>query len=394
MITHSISHRAKIFEVAHRFLTQDRYGLPPVLVSELAQKSPDVFFLFLSWLDRLIFDAKLKMDDASSLISPADTRRVLGFLTALAWFAKTDSKPHAVGAIWHELQTLDAQELPLFFSRRHFLKTMAVDTNGRQHMIPVLSPDVLAMALQKCILGYQGCTETISRQDSTIWKEWNWWSWLVDQRRSKDVNDALHPVFKEANLNEGESLSDRIRDTWNQFIEALRGNKSMLLYVQRYWLNLWFSDFDPSIPEFLEDKNRPWDYDHIHPQSFLQGRNGGTLQGLPQVIKDWHSSIGNLRAWPLEANRSDGDSAPFVKLRAASPEEEKYGIKDTNKRTASFITNEDFDCYWSQCDPADGKKLNDPNTFEQRQALVNAIVWRFLAIYRQWYEDLKLSTLH
>lgn len=385
----------KVFEVAHRFLTEDKYGLPPVLASELAQKSPDVFFLFLCWLDRQMFNGvKSRSDIANLTNSPQAKRRVLGFLTALAWFAKADSKPHAVDAIWHDLQTLDADKLPDFFNRQRFRKTMAIDDRGRQHMIPVIPPDILDLALQKCILGYKGCSETISRPDSIIWKDWNWWRWLIDQKRPKDINDTLHLVFKEAKLNEGESVSDRIRDTWNQFMDLLWGNRSMLLYAQRKWIRVWFPDFDPSIPEFLEDKNRPWDYDHIHPQGFLQGRNGGTLQGLPQIIKDWHNSIGNLRAWPLEANRADGDAAPSIKLKTASPEEAKYGITDANKCEASFITSDVFDSYWSQCDPVNEKKLNDPNAFEQRQALVNAMVLRFLAIYRQWYEDLKLSTLH
>ncbi len=376
----------QVFEAAHRFLTQGDYGLPPVLASELAQKSPDVFFLFLCWLDRLgvgvVGDLK-----------PCTARRVLGFLTALAWFAKADSKPRAVDAIWHDLQTMNAKNLLDFFSRPRFLMTMAIDTHGRQNMIPVLDPDVLERALQKCILGYQGCTETISRSDSPIWTDWNRWQWLIDQHRPRDINDALHPVFQIANLTEGETVSDRIRDIWNQFMEALWNNKSMLLYAQRDWINLWFTDFDPSLPEFLEDKNRPWDYDHIHPKSFLQGRNGGTLQGLPKIIKDWHNSIGNLRAWPLEANRSDGDAAPSVKLNTTSPEEDIYTITVVNKLEASFITSNDFDRYWSRCNPADRKRLNDSDTFPERQALVNAMVRRFLAIYRKWYNDLRLSTL-
>lgn len=385
----------QVFEAAHQFLTRDQYGLPPVLASELAQKSPDVFFLFLCWLDRLMFDGdRVALDAVTSLVSTPAARRALGFLTALAWFAKAENKPRAVDAVWHDLQTLDADKLPDFFNRQRFLKTMAIEPNGRQNMIPLLAPDVLQVALQKCILGYKGCQETISRSDSAIWKNWSWWQWLIDQGRPRDVEDALRPIFHEANLEEGETVSERITATWDQFIDALWGNRSMLLYVQRDWINEWFSDFDPSLPEFLEDKNRPWDYDHIHPQSFLQGRNGGTLWGLPQIIKDWHNSIGNLRAWPLEANRHDHDDAPALKLQSVSPEEAKYGITIRNKLEASFITLDDFDQYWSKCDPANGKKLNDSeNTYPERWALVNAIVWRFLAIYRQWYDDLKLSTL-
>lgn len=384
----------QVFEVAYSFLTQGEYGLSPVLASELAQKSPDIFFLFLCWLDRLMFDSHgMWYEKGDIKISENSKRRVLGFLTALSWFAKADSKPRAVDAIWHDLQTIDVEKLQDFFNRKHFLQTMAIDAKGRQHMIPLLKPNVLQEALEKRILGYRGCVDTISQPDSTIWKDWNWWQWLIDKKRPRDIDDALHSVFEQENLTADEIESDRIRDTWSQFIGALWDNKSVLLYVQRDWINRWFPDFDPSLPEFLEDKNRPWDYDHIHPQSFLQGPNGGTLRALPSIITDWHNSIGNLRAWPLEANRSDGDAPPSIKLKTVSSEEANYYISAENKCEASFITHEFYNRYWSKCTPVNGKRLNDDETFLERQALIKAIVWRFLAIYRQWYDDLKLSTL-
>lgn len=384
----------QVFEKAYTLLTNGAYSLPPVLASELAQKSPDIFFLFLCWLDRLMFDPTDGVANVSSEISQADMRRTLGFLTALAWFSKGDSKLRAAGAIWHDLQTLNPSRLSGFFNRQHYLKTIAVDEQGKLNAVPVLAPDVLELALQKSILGYQGCSDTISKPESNIWKDWVWWDWLIDKRRPKDIDTALRPIFHDANLEDGETVSDRVRDTWYQFLECLWGNKSMLLYVQRAWLNQWFDDFDPSLAEHLEDKNRPWDYDHIYPQSFLQGRNGGTLQGLPQLIKNWNNSIGNLRAWPLEANRADGDEAPPEKLKSVSPEEIKYGISIKNKCAASFISEENFNDFWSKCDPTLHGKLNDPNSFPQRQALINAIVWRILSIYRRWYEDLKLANLN
>ncbi len=380
----------QVFEYAYRFLTEDKYGLPPVLATELAQKSPDIFFLFLCWLDR----RRLEGNEVEGIdnISEPTKRRVLGFLTALSWFAKTDSKARAVDAIWHELQTIDSKDLQEFFNRKHFLRTMTIDNNGKQHMIPVVSPDVLEHALKVRILGHQGCQDTIRNQDSAIWRGWNWWQWLIDNKRPQNIDEALHFVLHQEKLAEGETTSDRIRDMWGQFMEALRHNRSMLLYVQRDWIKLWFPDFDPSLPEFMEDKNRPWDYDHIYPKKLLQGQKGGTLHGIPSIIKEWHNSIGNLRAWPLEANRSDSATPPSQKLKEEdNPEEEaSYGIPPEKKFEASFISREHYEKYWSQCK---GKGLNGSETFPERQALVNAIVWRFLVIYRQWYNDLKLSTL-
>ena len=100
-----------------------------------------------------------------------------------------------------------------------------------------------------------------------------------------------------------------------------------IVVPQRRWIIKWF-DSDPSQPECLEDKNRPWDYDHIHPQNFLQNDSGNPYHNIPQLIKVWHRSIGNLRAWPLEANRSDNDSMPSKKLTGLSNIERRYEMNN------------------------------------------------------------------
>jgi len=380
-----------VFEMAYKFLTEGSYGLPVVLANELAQKSQDVFFLLLTWLDRL---SENNLDPLSEdAVNKNDRRRVIGFLTSLSWFSRADGKPRAVDSIWHDLQTIDSEKLPEFFNRSHFLKTMAIDNRGRQHMIPLVSPGTLETTLRKKILGHQGYSNTISGDESEIWTDWNWWSSLIDPGRPKDIDEELQKYFPTPNPPSDESASDRIRDSWRQFMEILHGNKSILIYAQRNWIGRWFPDFDPSLPEFIEDKNRPWDFDHIHPQNLLQGPNGGTLRGLPTILTYWHRSIGNLRAWPLEANRSDGDDSPSIKLKKATDEEKGYGIEDTNKLDASFIDGASFDMYWDKCTPDDGVQLNYESARNAQRALIKAIIWRFLAIYRKWYEDLKISTL-
>lgn len=379
-----------VFEKAHSFLTLGKFALPPVLATELAQRSPDVFFLFLRWLDRLAF---FGIDPMS--LPDRVRQRAIGFLTAVGWFCTADGKQKAVSAIWHELQISDADDIRDYFGRNQFRKTYQLDTRGRMHMIPLMSPDDLELALKTRILGQKGCVDTITREDSSIWKDWEWWEWLIDERRPKQVDSALNSRFRptEANLQEGETVTDHVRDAWNRFMDSAWGNRSLLIYVQRDWLNLWFPDFDPSLPEFLEDKNRPWDFDHIHPQSYLQGERGGSLKGIPQLIKDWNNSIGNLRAWPLEANRADGDLPPVIKLDEVGDEERRYNIHSgKDERNASFVNEESWNEYWKNCVPAEGN-LNSSSNHHARHALVSAIILRFIDIYREWYDSLKLSTI-
>ena len=379
-----------IFESAYEFLTTGGFALPPVLASELAQRSPDVFFLFLRWLDKLHEAGANPMKLGNRVRS-----RVIGFLTALAWFSSPDGKPKAVDSVWDDLQRCKATDLSVFFGRTKFVKTCRLDDRGNLHMVPIIPPEVLELALKTRILGYVGCSDTIKAADSAIWKEWSRWRWLVDEKRPKQIDVTLKPIFQaaEEHIRDGETVSDRVRESWGRFIDSLWGNRSMLIYAQRDWIIKWFPDFDPSLPEFLEDKNRPWDYDHIHPQSLLQGRNGGSLRGMPQLIKELNNSIGNLRAWPLEANRSDGNSAPAIKLDQVSEEEYRYNVENgADGRAASFINEDHWELYWKYCVPGQGNLAQQSN-HKEREALVNAIVRRFIAIYSEWYTTLKLSTL-
>jgi hypothetical protein len=108
-----------------------------------------------------------------------------------------------------------------------------------------------------------------------------------------------------------------------------------------------------------------------------------------------------LRAWPLEANRSDGDATPVNKLSSASQEENRYSIPDdVVARKASFIQEELDWPWWKVCVP-----MNDEDEVENRRylaltdyrdnqkALITAIVLRFVALYREWYEQLRVSDL-
>lgn len=190
---------------------------------------------------------------------------------------------------------------------------------------------------------------------------------------------------------------DQVRAAWWHFISTLMRSRSILLFAQRNQIKGWFSDFDPSLPQIMEDKNRPWDYDHIHPQRWLQGEGGGSKHGLPELIKDWHHSIGNLRAWPLGANRADGYTSPSHKLDKVSQEEKLYaGIQNgKDKRVASFISESDWESCWKGCVPEDESLhyyLSDNNYHVARKALVTAIIRRLIAIYREWYDTVYIAT--
>jgi hypothetical protein len=265
------------------------------------------------------------------------------------------------------------------------------------HMIPLMKAEALDLICKKRITGYYGCQDTIKRQESRIWKDWQWYDSLVEPAASElkaFYSDKLYPL-KTASDSSEINVPESALTACNHFFSVLWDCHPLLLFAQRKWIASWFPHFNPALPEFMEDKNRPWDYDHLHPQSYLRSDGGNSLRGIPQVIKDWHGSIGNLRAWPLEINRSDGDSTPGLKLDSVAPIERRYGlIQQKHKLEASFVENDELEL-WQQSLPAESNKwyLKAAGAHDQRCALVRAIVDRFNRIYREWYQSLRLADL-
>lgn len=390
-------HGIEVFKIAHYLLINGKYALPSVLATEIAQKSPDVFFLLLRWIDRMLTQGIDPMG-----LDEVQHRRLIGFVTALAWFSPDKGK--AVAAIWSDLQEVEGRYLRSFFNRSHFTKTLVLTDRGSLRMIPLPDPDTLEKVLISRVTSGTANYSGINKFDSPIWKSWNRFAQLVESP-PKDLTDwykaKVSSQWRSEQHNFDEGLVDIYRQSWQSFLDNLWRNHSVLLFAQRDWLNRWFPDFDPSQPENLEDKNRPWDYDHIHPQKYLRNDNGNSRRSIPNIIWDWCGSIGNLRAWPLELNRADGDTSPANKLHRnknqISTDEIRYLlIESSSHRLASFVLKNDWQ-YWKESTPLDGSfqanYLADSNYHSYRKALIQAITTRFIALYREWYETLYIADL-
>jgi len=384
---------ASTFEHAWQFLTDGTksFTLPRVVAAELAQKTPDVFFLLLAWLDKIA-----ALGGSVDRVPTRQHQRTLGFLTAVAWFARDKTK--AMAMLWDQLQgETDLTRLLDYFNRKQFSQICRLDEHLNQHMVPLIGVEDLERICKKHITGYVGCQDTITRKDSRIWKEWDWYHWLVVPAASelKDFYIArLSPTKTVRNASDID-VPDSALGACDRFFDVLWNCHPMLLFAQRKWLATWFPNFNPALPEFMEDKNRPWDYDHIHPQNYLRSDGGNSLRGMPQLIKDWHGSIGNLRAWPLEINRADGDRIPQLKFDDIGAIERRYGInREKHKLEASFVGADDLPC-WHESLPAGSERgyLKESDAHEARCALIKAIVTRFNRIYQDWYQGLRLADL-
>lgn len=372
------------------------YALPPVLAFELARKTPDILLLLLFWITRMHAEGK-----APTKITELQRRRLLGFITALSWFAPDPTA--AVTAIWPDLKEAKTDALPDFFNKSVFEKTLRLGRNDKLIACPLPTPEILELIIRQRVTEAAG----FNQPDSDFWKKWNryeslqqafpevlkkWFYDCVDRIWWSEEKDALTP-----------DQNAKHDEVWRHFSNQLWDKKSLVLFAQRARLRQWFPDYDPTVPDQIEDKNRPWDWDHIHPRRYLISDSGSSLRMIPRIVWAWHGSIGNFRAWPLELNRADGDISPRQKFSDDDRvRKTRYDMKDAQADCdASFVGDQsDGLDEWHNSVPEAVENGNQNKRYlaldehgQARQALVRAITHRFTKLYRHWYAGLRICDL-
>jgi len=393
----------KIFENAADLLISapevatGQFRLPKVLAAELARGSSgaDVMLLLLRWIDRM----REHWPTPSEVLDENAQRRLLGFLTAISWFSQDSAR--CLRRLWKQLQDCPQDELTMFFSPATFQVLMGRDQNEGVPMLPIVSPAVLRTVVDMQVAN----DPDFSSPTAPYWEKGTWsrWKRLVTEPPSsidKDLeawfNKVLLPLWGTA---DEQLLKEEFRSAWGRFLDRLWSDRRFLLYAQREWLVLAFPDYDPTIPDQIKDTNRPWDFDHIHPQAYVSG-----LHDRPDIVKEWHSSIGNLRAWPYELNRGDQAIPPQEKFAEVTMQDRIYQLSSVEDMWRASAINGSERELWLNSVPADGREMrylsqregmarSNPEYHECRKRLVVAISHRFCEIYRDWYESLHLGDL-
>jgi hypothetical protein len=278
-------------------------------------------------------------------------------------------------------------------------------------MIPLPTPELLEKVCKRFIHG--GNTPqtknlaTVHYPSGKFWADNNWWYEQFVPLLTEQVSTEWQERLRPRGQDEPDDIGTFTNEAAQRFLDSLHGGKdTVLVYAQRAYLHAWYPDFDPSLPEMMEDNNRPWDWDHILPESLIRGKHK-----IPQSARDWISSIGNLRAWPLEANRSDGNTPPITKLGRVPSEDNFYEFKDSRElRKASFICDQTDWPHWAQSVPIDdegnisetsylsNKHVGDEDWqvdySSYRISLMRSIILRFVAIYENWYSEMRIADLH
>lgn len=357
----------------------NKWGVPQVLVADLARSTAGVeaLYFLLAWLDRVL-DAGISVAN----ICDGDRRRLVGTVTTLGWFAERPFD--CLRALWRRMNEIRLDQL---FSAGLMLVCTEPNEKDQLLLIPPLPPSFLSESLESNILKAPGFDDP---SGGKIWTED--WSWSHNFPAPSSADKWLRGHF--------DSYSeDNMKGSWQGLIEKLLAMRSLIIYAQRETISKWFEGYDPAGPDQTEDTDRPWDFDHIHPSNY----GVGGVNSLPRVIRAWHNSIGNLRAWPLEVNRNQGDTAPGLKLDDPSSKEREspyYLNTGAQIRTASCIS-ETMWPHWRASTP-DGRDPirhnylvypDDSNFGPCRLALIQAITARWVALYREWYDQLRIASL-
>lgn len=389
---------ARVFAIANKLLADinKNYTLPSVLASDMAQRSPDVFFLLLCWIDRML------QHDLNPLALDENTRRrILGMVTAISWFAHDASQ--CINVLWPALTACDVDKLSRFFSRKTMRLILSLGKYGEFQLLPAVPPELLQAAIGERITQFNSRGfGKFENPRSPFWDRWSWYDSFAERNMPTVIQDwyglVLGSLWDNVPGPEGERFdrASKIIESWTRFVDRVYGERRLLLFAQRQWIRKWYDGHEHFRPEQIDDLERPWDYDHIHPSAFETG-----IHNMPPIIKKWHNSLGNLRAWPLEANRSDAAATPYQKLGEIAEIEKVYGISCLEDKMSASVIEKANLTDWQRSTPAPGvpftaNYLSHEKSachWECRKHLILAITDRFVRIYRIWYDELQLDRL-
>lgn len=200
----------------------------------------------------------------------------------------------------------------------------------------------------------------------------------IEATRSIIMNDnevinKFTPYSRIQNDNEAENQQYRIEKALNFWIDLLNKvlwNKYLLMICQRQYFKKEFEEF----MEFdaIEDTNRPWDWDHIYPNSWVKGKR------ISQRVRRLVNTNGNYRALSFNTNRSESNrQSPYTRFHGENPD------KKVTYREDSFIKENDLK-NWKQLTDSDTRLKDEKD--EKVGAFVQAVLTRTSNIYKECYE--------
>ena len=154
----------------------------------------------------------------------------------------------------------------------------------------------------------------------------------------------------------------------------------LLLWLQRETVAGFYGN-----PVAGRDEDTPYDYDHICPANHWGNWTGA--RGSDKLIDflidyDGHrsvgNSIGNIRVWQSEKNRSDGAASPNVKLELNNPETRIKLLMQSSIDSTQIVG-------WTSC--SGERSWNEARV----RAFQQVVELRAFSLYKQFYTELQFE---
>lgn len=318
------------------------FCLPQAVATRTINASPEIFLALLYW----------KKNGGEVEIGSEQHRRLLGRFTALSWFlpGKATQKQTAL----HEWISAAKQDTVGHLWSGECLRVLFTRSERALPRFP--QPDDLRSILLRSVVE----AETNSYEKLPDYAPAQFWE--------------AYAFLPSAPEDTPEIIKQRREANFMSFLNQLWPCRTMLLYAQRAYITRRFACFG-QWELALEDTNCPWDWDHIYPSAT-------GLHRVDPIYKEWHNTIGNLRAEGLSENRRDGSNMPTDKL---AMESEPGRPAWQNSAITEKIWEEMKDTGYQ------------PNAIKRNHQLapkICAIVLKRMAsIYGVWHEQLRIGAM-
>ncbi len=312
------SNAKKLVDSALAILSKGQSNFPAVLLKQLMISNFDLLFVLITYLNK--HDSKAFNDEERNEIASS--------YVWILWFSK-DSK-NAVIKLYDFL-----------FSKtdNHTWSEATKKLIDQNLILPVINPELIKNQLTKIVIESKIQYNDFNATQNLFLPE-------IKEQLFYDTQNEF--IFNE---------------NWSLLIEKIYNNKSMLIYAQKEYMNTKFKEFNQF--ENLDDTNRPWDWDHIYPDSWVYRK-----EGINILVRKWVNCIGNFRALSYDDNRSENNHL--------SPKE--CFVNDT-KKSESFISQDNL-AQWKKIDQNFGRiRENEP---EKTEMFLDAVICRMIDIYQEW----------
>ncbi len=236
--------------------------------------------------------------------------------------------------------------------------------------------------------------------DALIYKQW------IDDKSGIGMKIPRNYPFAKNSANGllkswNEIIGDN-EDEYKHFRFAFWYKKELLLWFQRSYHAKWFDGYNPMSNDAYDT---PYDYDHILPKSHISIQGSSLKTDITDPVAKKHfekhskdiyiNSIGNYRAWPGWANRSDNNKCHTVKLRMDKDKVDEY---DDTAKTLELESDSDF-LVSSAIDESDKDLWKDAGRGgdvrdwpeKRRKAWQQAVENRVLYLYQIFYDTFEFE---